>query len=233
MKYKILLLFIMTVCGLTAVAGDNKSFSVNFATGKWDKSLWTQLRLPHQAKIPQFIQRDNSLGTDTFTKKQKQAKLDNVIMTIDSRLTEGEFEVTFMLDAEPGTAPGFLLAPVIKDGVLQQAICIFVASYTMAVWVGKLNPITGKFEYKHLARLNRWSAPGKKHIFRCRYNKKSNSFIVQIDNSDPLMFRNVGCKINSQIGIWGCHGKCDYYKLKINPHGTLPWSACKPKGIVK
>jgi len=76
MKYKILLLFIMTVCGLTAVAGDGKLFSVNFAKGKWDKSLWTQLRLPHQAKIPQFIQRDNSLGTNTFTKKQKQAKLD-------------------------------------------------------------------------------------------------------------------------------------------------------------
>lgn len=188
--------------------------SINFAKDKWDKSCWMALRLPHQARIPQFIQKENALGTTTFTPEQIKRKNDNVLMVTDTGVTEGQFEVEFTIGPECGTAPGFFIAPVVKDGVLQKAICIFVASYTIAVWLGETNPVTGEFEYKHLARLNRRNEPDEKHLFKCIYSKKRKSFVVQIDDSDQLMFRDIDCEINSKVGIWGCHGTCDFYIFK-------------------
>jgi hypothetical protein len=225
MKFKLLLSLIICGCCLACGAGEDV---VNFAKGKWDRSRWTTLRLAHQVKTLQFMQKADALGTEAFTKQQRKEKLDNVLMVTDTGMTEGQFEVTFIIGPERGTAPGFLLAPVIKDGVLSKGICIFVASYTMAVWIVEVNEKTGKTEYRHLARLNRWTAPGVKHIFKCRYSKKRKSFAVKIDNSDTLMFRAVGCEINSKVGIWGCHGTCDYYDFKVIPKGTLPWAARKP-----
>ena len=36
-------------------------------------------------------------------------------------------------------------------------------------------------------------------------------------------------EINSKVGIWGCHGTCDFYRMTIRSGGTLPWSGAPPE----
>jgi len=216
--------------GVADSAKQKGNLKVSFAQGAWDRSLWTPLRLPHQSSTPQFIQRKDSLGTGAFTAAQRKQKLDNVLLMFDTGLTEAQFEVEFSIGPEHGTAPGFFLAPTVKDGVLDQAVCVFVASYTVATWLATTDPKTGKTTYKHLARLNRWRDPGKRHVFRCRYSARRNAVLLQVDDSDVLMLRDVGARPNTKIGIWGCHGTCDFYRLLVRPGGNLPWAATPPEG---
>jgi len=219
----------ITVGNALAAEPNDAPESVVFAAGKWDRSSWTPLRLPHHSSTPQLIQRELSLGTDTFTAEQKKGKLDNVLLMTDTGITEGQFEVTFTIGPERGTAPGFFLGPVVQDGVFKQGISVFVASYTMAVWLAETDEAAGETTYKHLARINRWTTPGEKHVFRCRFSKKRDSVALQVDDADVLMLRKVGCEINSKVGICGCHGTCDFYDFKVSPKGTLPWSAQEPE----
>ncbi len=199
-----------------------------FTAGNWDPSRWQALRLPHQTETPGMIQKEASLGTTSFTPRQKTAKLDNVLLMTDTGTGEGQFEVTFGIGSEKGTAPGFFLGPAVRDGVLRKGIAIFVATYTMAIWLVETDEEKNETKYTHLARMNRWSAPGEKHVFRCRYSKKRDSVAFQLDDSDVLMLRGTGCEINSSVGIWACHGTCDYYDFKVTSGGTLPWSAAAP-----
>ncbi len=221
---------VRAVAGRADPAKQKKALEVSFAQGAWDRSRWTALRLPHQSSTSQFVQRKDSLGTGAFTDAQRKQKLDNVLLMLDTGLTEAQFEVEFSIGPEHGTAPGFFLAPTVKAGVLDQAVCVFVASYTMAAWLATTDPKTGKTTYKHLARLNRWSAPGKRHVFRCRYSERRNAVLLQVDDSDVLMLRDVGARPNTKIGIWGCHGTCDFHRLQVRPGGNLPWAAAAPDG---
>jgi hypothetical protein len=220
-------LFLATVgvaCTVTAATtGD-----VSFAKGQWDASRWTPIRLPHQKTLKEFTQRDASLGTQAFTAPEIKAELDNVLLMTDTGTTEGEFAVTFSLSADHGTAPGIFISPVIKDGVLDTSLVVFVASYTMAVWTTQADPVTGATKYKHLVRLNRWSEPDQQHVLRCRYSKARNTVVLRLDQGDPLLLRDVGITVNSLIGIWGCHGPCDFYSVAFPQQPVLAWSASDP-----
>lgn len=202
---------------------------VSFARGQWDTNRWTALRLPHQKSLREFVQREASLGTQAFTAAEIKAQLDNVLLMTDTGTAEGEFAVTFALAADHGTAPGIFLAPTVKEGVLDAAIAVFVASYTMAVWTAQADPATGATQYKHLVRVNRWTEPNQKHVLRCRYSKSRNSVVLRLDQGDPVLLRDVGLTPNALIGIWGCHGPCDFFSISFPPKPTLEWSASAPQ----
>ena len=202
---------------------------VSFAKGQWDASRWTALRLPHQKTLKEFVQHSGSLGTTAFTPEEIKAELDNVLLMTDTGTVEGEFAVTFSLSADHGTAPGIFISPTVKDGVLDTSLVVFVASYTMAVWTTQTDPVTGATKYKHLVRVNRWSEPNQPHMLRCRYSHSRNSVVLSLDQGDPLLLRDVGITVNSLIGIWGCHGPCDFYSVAFPPKPVLEWSASDPK----
>ncbi|MCC7300994.1 MAG: hypothetical protein IT583_07940 [Verrucomicrobia bacterium] len=199
---------------------------VSFATAKWNPDQWTPIRLPHQKTLRTFIQRDESLGTEKFPADEIKAHLDNVLLMADTGTGEGEFEVVFSLSEEKGTAPGIFLSPVLKDGVLDTSLAIFVASYTMAVWSTEIDPVAGETKYKHLVRMNRWNEPNRKHVLRCRYSKSRSAVLIRLDQADTIMIKDI--PVNSRIGIWGCHGPCDFYSVSFIQNPVLEWAASDP-----
>ena len=129
---------------------------ISLGRGKWDTARWMPLRLPHQMKLRNFAQRDESIGVETFTDEEKRNRLDNVLLMTDTGTTEGEFEVIFSLSEQKGAAPGVFLAPLIKDGgVLDTSIAIFVASHTMAVWKTQIDRDTGVGLHFRIIDINR------------------------------------------------------------------------------
>lgn len=200
----------------------------NFARNQWDATRWIPVRLPHQPAARTFVQREASLGTEEFTPDEIQHQQDNVLLMIDTQVDEGEFEVVFSLSETKGTAPGLFLSPVVKDGVVEKAFTLFVASYTMAFWRAETDPQTGKTRYPPLARLNSWQEPNRQHVLRCRFSKAQNAFLIRLDQGDTIMFKEVGVEVNSRIGIWGCHGPCDFYQVRMIAQPELEWSASKP-----
>ncbi len=207
---------------------DGKQWTVNFAEGQWDTGSWTPLRLPLHPEVQTLIQRPDCLGTDSFTDEQKKAHLDNVLLMTDTGITEGQFEVVFSIGPERGTAPGIFLSPTYTDDALETGIAVFVADYTMAVWMVHTDPETRETGYTHLVRVNRYREPGVQHVLRCRYSNARKSIALQVDDSDVVMLRLPEFEINSEIGIWGCHGTCNFYSVAITSEGTLPWKAEAP-----
>jgi len=218
---------ISTLAQLTMA--DGEAWTVNFAEGQWDTGSWTPLRLPLHPEVQTLVQRPDCLGNDAFTDEQKKAHLDNILLMTDTGLDAGQFEVTFTIGPERGTAPGVFLSPTYDGDALQTGIAVFVADYTMAVWEVHTDPETQETGYTHLFRMNRYNDPAVKHVVRCRYNKASKSMAFQVDDSDVVMLRLPEFEINSQIGIWGCHGTCNFYSVTITPDGTLPWKAEAPE----
>lgn len=214
----------VTVCVAAHPAlAQGEERTVSFAEGQWDPADWTPLRLPMQPELLTFEQRPERLGTSSFTPEQTKQGLDNVILMTDTGTDEGQFEVTFRIGPEKGTAPGMLLSPTLDGDVLETGIAVFVADYTMAVWLVSTNPETRVTQYEHLVRLSRWQDPAVEHVLRCRWSKARRMVALQIDDSDVVILRFAEHEINSRIGIWGCHGTCDYYRLSMRPGGTLPW----------
>lgn len=203
--------------------------TVTFAEGHWDAERWTPLRLPSHESTATFIQKPDCIGTNSFTEEEKKKHLDNVLLMTDTGTTEGEFEVVFRIGEERGTAPGVFLSPTCTGDALETAIVVFVADYTMAVWRVETDPETRETSYVHLVRLARWQDPTVKHVFRCRYSKSRKSVALRIDESDVVVLRFPDHEINSRIGIWGCHGPCDYYSVTMKPGGTLEWSGHAPE----
>jgi len=208
---------------------DAEERTVSFAQGAWDPAEWTPLRLPLHPEVQTFEQRPDSLGTNSFTAEQVKEHLDNVLLMTDSGTDEGEFEVAFRIGPEKGTAPGVFLSPTWSGDALETGIAVFVADYTMAVWLVSTNPETRATEYEHLVRLARWQDPSVEHVLRCRYSKARRMVALQVDDSDVVILRFSEHEINSRIGIWGCHGTCDFYRLTMRPGGTLPWSGAPPQ----
>ncbi|HPA19348.1 MAG TPA: hypothetical protein PLU30_16495 [Verrucomicrobiae bacterium] len=204
-------------------------FGITFARDQWDRSAWAPLRLPHQSEPLNFTQRDSSIGTGPFTEEERKKKLDNVILMLETHREEGEVRVVFSLSEEQGAAPGVFLAPAVTGNVLDRALVIFVASYTMAVWRAETDPATGETTYAHLVRVNRWNQPNQRHTLRCRFSKPRNSAVIQLDASDPLLFKDLGLDFNSRVGIWGCHGTCDFYEVNLESTPRLEWSTSKPR----
>jgi hypothetical protein len=199
-----------------------------FARGQWDSTQWIPVRLPHQPAARALVQRDSSVGTDAFAPEETKNGLDNVILVTDTGVTDGEIEVSFSLSDVKGTAPGLCLAPLIKDGVIEKAFTLFVASYTMAFWRAETDPQTGKTAYAHLARVVRWNEPNRTHVLRCRFSQAQKAIVVRLDDGDPIMFKDFGVDVNSWIGVWGCHGPCDFYTVRLLAKPTLEWSASPP-----
>lgn len=221
---------LLVVCAILAVASGicAQEQTTSFAEGEWDAGRWTPLRLPLHETVATLTQKPDCLGTVGFTDEQKTAHQDNVLLMTDTGMDEGELEVTFRIGPEPGTAPGIFLSPTYTGDALETGVAVFVADYTMAVWLVSTDPDTRETKYEHLVRMNRWSDPAEMHTLRCRWSKRSSSVALQIDDSDVVMLRLPDHEINSQVGIWGCHGTCDYYNLATRADGTLPWKAEAP-----
>jgi len=222
----LLLVAIACLALLPALAGAEDR-TINFAEGQWDAAQWTPLKLPMQAEMMTFTQRPDCLGNDAFTQEQIKAGLDNILLMTDTGTDEGQFEVLFHIGPEKGTAPGVFLSPVLDGDALVGGIAVFIADYTMAVW-NVTTDAEGVTQYEHLVRLARWQDPEADHIVRCRYSNRRKMIALQVDDSDVLILRLPELEINSKVGIWGCHGTCDFYTMTIRDEGTLPWSGSPP-----
>jgi hypothetical protein len=209
---------------------------VNFAKGQWDASAWSAVSVGPQTQPMTMLQRADSLGTTSFPPEQIKNGLDNVLLMTDTKLDSaqgGQIELTFAIGPERGAAPGFVISPTVKDGALQSGMAVFIADYTMAVWWAHLDPQSGKMVYDPLARLNRWSAPGAKHLVRCRIFKHGDrgfDAALQVDDSDVMMVshRQPNYAFDTRFAIWGCHGTCDFYSVTFKNQGTVPLSATRP-----
>ncbi len=217
----------------SCLAADKGERMVNFSKGQWDASAWSPVSVGPQTRPIALVQRADSVGTNSFPPEQIKNGLDNALLMTDSKLDGGQIELTFAIGPERGAAPGFVISPKVKDGALQSGLAVFIADYTMAVWWAHLDPETGKMVYDPLARLNRWSEPGVKHIVRCRVWKHGDrgfDVVLQVDDSDAMMVsrRNLDHPFDSRFAIWGCHGTCDFYSVTFKDKGTVPLSATRP-----
>jgi hypothetical protein len=217
----------------TTFAAEDGDRTVDFHEGEWDRSAWTPIRLVEHDQTATFVQRPDSVGNDSFTAEQIAGKFDNILLMTDSGQTAGQIELTFTIGPEHGAAPALFLTPEVEDGVLRSALTVFVADYTMAIWWARADPQTGKTTYTHLVRMNRWSQPGEKHVLRCRvqpHGDRGVNVALQLDDSDVVVLyqRDMPRAFNSRVGIWGCHGTCDFYQIHFLREGNLPWSAKPP-----
>jgi hypothetical protein len=68
-------------------------------------------------------------------------------------------------------------------------------------------------------------------VLRCRISGKESSVAIQLDDADVIAFTYVGNpalsviprKLNSTVGIWGCHGECVFRRMTITEPGDLPF----------
>ncbi|MEO8206632.1 MAG: hypothetical protein ABI615_10665 [Chthoniobacterales bacterium] len=215
------------VCPVTAqeATGTLTETVISFAPGKWDPAQWTPLRLPNQEQAVKFVQNPDSIGTtkESFDKTDYSKERDNALLVYDMGTTEGEIAVTLRIGTgfNNFSSPGICLFPKIKDGTFESGIAVFVATYTMAIWYEYAEGNVMK--YKHMGQVTRWSDPDKKHILRCRFSKKSDSIAISLDDAPPLVFQyvsntrlsNINHEINPLVALWGCHGVCDFYEMKI------------------
>ncbi|MEO8826684.1 MAG: hypothetical protein ABI443_12670 [Chthoniobacterales bacterium] len=218
---------------------------ISFAKGKWDSAQWLSLRLPNQEHAVPLVQNPSSLGTTdaTFTETDYGKERDNALLQYDMGTSEGQIELTFSLGKgfNHYSSPGICLFPKVKDGTFETGIAAFVSSYGMDLWYEYGEGSVMK--YRNIGQLARWTTPFEKHILRCHFSKAKRSIALQVDNSDIVVFLFVGDprlsfipqEINSLIALWGCHGVCDFYSLKIidaqktpDAPGLLPFYAKDP-----
>ncbi|MEO6053641.1 MAG: hypothetical protein ABIP97_06485 [Chthoniobacterales bacterium] len=225
-RYRFIYLTILTalLC-LTASASEDAATTISFASGKWNASQWTPVRLPNQEKAVPLIQKPTSIGTTeaSFSETDYGKERDNALSLYDTGILEGQVEVTLGLGKGFGnfSSPGVCISPTVKDGNFVSGIAVFVGTYAVAVWYEYAEGDVMK--YKHLAQITRWSDPTKQHVLRCRFSKKKQCISINIDNSDILTFEFVGNlrlsnipqEINSTIALWGCHGVSDFYTMTI------------------
>lgn len=221
-------LVLMVSVASTVALAEGTARTISFAQGQWEPAQWVPLRLPLHPEVQTFTQRPDCIGTNSFTPEQIKQHLDNVLLMTDSGTVEGQFEVVFRIGPEKGTAPGVFLSPTWEGDALLGGLAVFVADYTMAVWRVYTDPQTRETKYEHLVRVNRYREPGVQHVLRCRYSNARKSVALQVDDSDVIMLRFPDMEINSYIGIWGCHGTCDFFSVTMMEGGTLPWSATPP-----
>jgi len=175
----------------------------------------------------------------TLPKERVQSGDDNILMVTDCLKASGEIVVEFEADGGRNTAPGICLFPsAADDQTLRGGIAVFVASYTMAVWQIELDDAEKITRYKLLGMTVRWFDPEKRHTLRCRFG--GNSVVVSVDGSDPAHYwlqpwfpakKNPPesfVKANAKAGVWGCHGKCKFYSMRILEKPTLPLAAERP-----
>ncbi|MDP6358958.1 MAG: hypothetical protein QF473_27815 [Planctomycetota bacterium] len=211
------------------------SRTVSFARGKWDASKWKSIRMVNQKEARVFNQNDESLGVtkESFRKGDYNRERDNAILVNDTGLEEGEIAITFRMGDgfNKNSTPGLLVSPVIEDGVMKRGIGVFVSTYGMVVWLMEHDEKEERVTYKHLGQLTRWTDIEGKHALRFRFSKKQKILAFKIDDSGILVFRFIGnprlsktdLNINGIAGIWGCHGVCDFYEMKIERGGSLPF----------
>ena len=233
-------------CGLKTLATD---VEFDFTEGKWEKAEWKYIKVwPFKAQpagfkleTVSFTQEKDCLSVG-FPKENVGSGDDNTLMVTDCLNASGEVVLEFKADGGHGTAPGICLFPSHGDDlVMQKGIAVFVASYTMAVWQVELDDVEKITRYKLLGMTVKWFDPSKKHTLRCRFG--GNSVVVSVDGSDPAHywlqpwfppFKDAAArpgesvKANAKVGIWGCHGKCKFYSLKVLDKPTLPLAAEKP-----
>ena len=185
-----------------------------FRKGAWVKDKWSSIRLIEQKESRTFRQRDTSIGNDSFSNEDIEKGIDNIILVTDTKNSKATIELVFSMGAEEGAAPGFVLSPEIRDGVLVKGIAIFVAAKRMAVWKVSADTASQRTDYKFLVQINRLSNPGAKHKLKCSYAENGNA-TIKLDQSDSLSFRFRDHKMNSLVGIWGCHGTCDFYEMRV------------------
>lgn len=218
---------------------------INFAPGGWNPSEWVSVRMVNQQEPRTFTQKAESVGVTTasFQADDYAKERDNALLVYDTGTAEGEIEVAFGMG--PGfrpnsySCPGICLFPVVRDGVMESGISVFVAASRMAIWFQYAEGNVTR--YAHLGQLARWTDPAKRHVLRCRYSKKQKSIALQLDDSDVLVFQFVGNprlsylrdEIGSKIAIWGCHGACDFYQVRVTEGGSLPFFVPSPPGTEK
>lgn len=208
---------------------------INFAEGKWDRAAWTSLRTLGQDEPRVLAQNADSIGTTeaTFRKDDYSKERDNAILITDTGTIEGQIEVTFTMGTgfNKTSSPGVVISPVVADGVMEKGISVFVAPYAVVAWLQEADHEKNRMRPTHMAQITRWTDPEARHVLRCRYSAKQKAVAIQVDDSDVLVFRFLGHKtlsrfaadINSTIGVWGCHGTCAFYEVKILKEGTLPF----------
>jgi hypothetical protein len=208
---------------------------ISFAEGKWDRGEWTVLRQPNQKEPRSFAQNRDSIGMAMAGYKPDDYgnETDNAILAIDTGMTEGQVEIT--LKAGEGfnksSTPGIVICPQIVNGVMEKGIDVFIAPYGFAGWMYTPGDAARPLRYTFVGQLGRTLAPDQTHVLRCRYSKKRKALALQVDESDIFVVKFVGhptlgvfpLEMNSTFGIWGCHGVCQFYQMKILPEGTLPF----------
>jgi hypothetical protein len=206
---------------------------ISFAAGQWDTNRWQPVRMINQERPISFTQYADRIGTttNTFTPADYSKERDNALLVYDTGSADSEIEVAFGLGwgFSRHSSPGVCLSPRIRDGMFESGIAVFVGTYAVVIWYEYVEG--GRTRYAHLAQLARRNDPAQKHVLRCRFSKAARSVAVKIDDSDVLVLQFVGDsrlsyvphEINSLVALWGCHGACDFYEMKVRRNGTLPF----------
>ncbi len=214
-----------------------EDITIDFSEGKWDKSKWTPIRVLPIRPVEkltdfEFIQQQDCISFDCSLEDKKRTD-DNCVLVYDTGRNDAEFEVVF----ESGNGdPGILISPEFSDdGVLLRGYGVFVADHTIAAWYVEADPAKKTSTYYHLVRASRWQPKFQKHKIVCRYDKTG--FAIKVNDSDTFVIHPKweigqtsvkGFKVNSKIGIWGCHGLSKFYSVTIRERGTLLFNAVDP-----
>jgi len=228
----------LVLCSVANLWGQTETNAVErvirFGEGGWDRTAWTPVRQPNQQEPRVFTQHADGVGVtmESYKPNDYGKEKDNAILVYDTGMTEGQIEVTFKGGEgfNKTSCPGIALFPVIEDGVATRLIGVFAAEWGFAAWLYSPGEGTRPLKYTAVGRLCRVFDWNEKHVLRCRYSAKRKAIALQIDDSDVLVVSYLGhptgafdIEVNSLVGIWGCHGVCDFYEMKVLSEPTLPF----------
>ena len=229
---------LLCVVGLLALQGAGPEpgggvKTTDFAKGKWDASAWVSVRQANQTKPRVFEQTEEGLRVtkESFEPLDYKHESDNAILVTDTGLDEAQVEVTFKGGAgfNKTSSPGIVISPVVSEGVMTQGIGVFVAQYGAVAWSYTPGTEARPVSIKFAGQVNHSFDPAAKHVIKCRFSKARKSVALQVDDSDVMVLKFIGQptygtiqqELNSKVGIWGCHGECEFYGMKVIPKGTL------------
>ena len=226
---KVIAFLLLGVFGLTTLAAQD--FYTTFARGKWDRSLWFDVKSARRNYLKKMVQLDdhimNAVPPDLTDKVIFSKYVDSVYSCIMLRKKYGmPSEITCTMSFDHRMAPLIVLAKDVgrsAKGEPEQRdhYEIILFDEGINVWHHVYNQ--GKPKYRQAAFLKTKFLPRRKYKLRVRVTRDRKGKYMQIEcGGHTFGFMDEALPETFYVGIIGCEGRNRFYDFGIRKTDGKP-----------